>query len=104
MRENDSTIDVTGSMDGSNFFGALGLGEALSTSPDVTSCVATRALEYAVGRPTEDSGIVEKLDRDFASAGYTIRTLFLKVATMPESWRVSAVPLDQAPTQVSLAH
>lgn len=103
-RENGADIDVSGAMDGSDFFGASGLGKALAGSPDTTTCVASRALEYAVGHPAEDSDVVEKLDRDFAAGGYTIRSLFLKVATMPESWRVKTDPLEAGPTQVSLAH
>ncbi|MDE2595355.1 MAG: DUF1588 domain-containing protein [Sphingomonadales bacterium] len=100
--ENDAPIDAGGMMDGVKFEGGAGLGKALSESPDTPICVASRALEYAVGKPPEDEALVERLVGDFAGSGYAIRALFLKVATMPETWRVTAPVLDNA-THVSFA-
>lgn len=86
--ENDTPISSAGSIDGADFEGAEGLGKLLSENPATTQCVASRALEYAVGRPAEDSAVIEAMDKKFGASGYSIRTLFLTVATMPEAWRV----------------
>lgn len=91
--ENDALIDPTGAMDGQSFSGAAGLGKVLAESPDTTTCVASRALEYATGRPSEDANMVEALEKRFSEDGYRIRELFLRVATMPEAWTVPTAPL-----------
>ena len=101
-RENGTLIDARGSIDGNDFDGAAGLGKQLAESPATTQCVASRALEYAVGRPSQDGALIEAMTKRFADNGYTIRSLFLTVATMPEAWRT--VPRGpQAHTKVSLA-
>ncbi|MET0251448.1 MAG: DUF1592 domain-containing protein [Novosphingobium sp.] len=95
LTENGAPIDVSGSMDGTPFSGTPGLGKALAASPDTPQCVATRALSYATGRGGEDvSALVEPVTAKFAQGGYSIRTLFLDVATMPEAYRAAAKPLD----------
>ena len=102
--ENDTAIDSTGILDGMHFEGAAGLGKTLASSPDTTQCVSSRALQYATGLGSEDvSPWVEALDKQFAADGYGIRSLFLKVATMPETWQVKATPLDQGATKISFS-
>lgn len=100
--ENDAPIDSAGTIDGVDFQGAAGLGKVLAESPMTTQCVASRALEYAVGKPVEDSRVIEAMTKKFAADGYGIRSLFLQAATMPEAWRVRA-PAIPSTTQVSLA-
>ena len=102
--ENDALIDTAGMIDGTPFDGALGLGKTLAASPDTTQCVSARALQYATGLDSEVvSPWIEALDKQFAANGYGIRALFLKVATMPETWQVHAAPLDKRATHVSMA-
>ena len=87
--ENGAPIDPAGQMDAFHFTGASGLGKTLAESPDTTQCVASRALEYARAFPSdEDGSLVERLDKQFAADGYNIRKLFMRVATMPESYHV----------------
>ncbi|MEO6092072.1 MAG: DUF1592 domain-containing protein [Novosphingobium sp.] len=101
-KENGAEIDPSGELDSVKFTGAAGLGKTLAESPDTTLCVASRALEYARGVPSdEDGNLVEALEKQFATDGYSIRSLFLKVATMPESYQVKVHKLD-AGTRVSL--
>jgi hypothetical protein len=88
--ENGADIDVSGVMDGSSFFGGAGLGKVLASSPDTTLCLASRAFEYATGKPSEDAALIEAINERFAASDYRIRALFVKVATMPEVWRVNA--------------
>jgi hypothetical protein len=100
--ENDTPISSAGSIDGTDFTGGSGLGKLLAESPATTQCVASRALEYAVGSPPQSAKLVNRMTKTFADNGYAIRALFLQVATMPEAWRVRA-PQIQTQTQVSMA-
>ena len=101
--ENDAPIDAAGQLDGVLFEGATGLGKTLAASPDTTQCVSARALQYATGLGSEAvSPWVEELDKQFAASGYGIRALFLKVATMPETWAVHSAPLDKNPGHVAM--
>lgn len=88
--ENGVQIDVRSVMDGKAFSGGLGLGETLATSPDTTMCVASRALEYAAGRPTEDEALLETVQQRFAGSGYTIRALFAAIAGDTENYRIES--------------
>ncbi|MFD1613199.1 DUF1592 domain-containing protein [Sphingomonas tabacisoli] len=100
--ENETPIDVRGSLDNVSFGGAAGLGRAMATNPSTSQCVALRALEYAVGRTSgEDSTLAEAVEKKFAAADYRIRALFLEVATMPEAYRIKPVPLLKAPDEVA---
>lgn len=100
--ENDAPIDATGAMDGITFTGAAGLGKTLAESPATTQCVASRAYEYATGKPSEDEALVTGLDKQFAANGYAIRALFQRVASMPEAYRIVSRPVSSEPTHVSL--
>lgn len=100
--ENEAPIDISGKLNGTSFEGATGLGAALAASPATTQCVASRALEYAKGRKSEDAALLEGLNKQFAAQNYSIRALFLQVATMPETWRVRASKAI-TPTQVSIS-
>jgi hypothetical protein len=48
--ENAVAIDTRGSLDGTDFADAAGLGRALAASPALKSCVVNRLYAYAVGR------------------------------------------------------
>jgi hypothetical protein len=103
--ENGTEIDISGSMDGVDFTGVTGLGKTMAASQDTTLCVATRMLSYATGQGSEAvSSLVEPLEKQFASEGYGIRGLFLKVATMPEAYRVAERPLEGEPTNLTLLY
>jgi hypothetical protein len=102
--ENDAAIDIAGTMDGVEFRGATGLGKAMAASPDTSLCVSGRALEYAMSRPPEDNvSLVETLDKQFAADGYNIRALFLRVATLPQSYQVKSPPVDDGKTNLTMA-
>ena len=102
--ENDASIDISGAMDGVSFQGAAGLGKAMAASPETSYCVAGRALEYATARPPDDNvSLVETLDKQFAADGYNIRALFLRVATLPQSYQVKSEPVDGGKTNLTMA-
>lgn len=101
--ENGAPIDDSGAMDGKDFFGVAGLGQAMARNPAASSCVAGRALEYASGHAVDaDAARVEALAGRFAAQGYKIRALFRDVAASPDSHRIKSAPLDAGPTRVSL--
>jgi hypothetical protein len=101
-KENDAPIDPAGQLDNETFQGAQGLGQVLAKSPDTTMCVASRALEYVRGVPSEDSGdLVEALEKSFAGEGYHLRALFRQLASMPETYRIKSSTLAPV-AQVSL--
>jgi hypothetical protein len=81
--------------------GAPGLGQALAANPATTACVASRALEYATGRPIDSHSSVPDLIKSFAADNYRIKALFQQVATMPSAYRVRA-PDESKPTQTTM--
>ena len=102
--ENEAPIDASGDFEGTPYQGASGLGKAIAANKASTTCVAGRALEYATGRSNEtndNSTLITSLEQLFASDGYRIPALFLRVATMPEAYRVMAKPLESGPPKVA---
>ena len=101
-KENNSPIEPSGQLDDVKFSGAMGLGKVLAASKDTTMCVASRALEYARGLPSDDeSSLIEALEKSFAGQNYRVRALFLKVLTTPETYRVNA-PILNSETHISM--
>ena len=93
-QENGAPIDTAGLFEGTAFQGNVGLGKALAGSKSTTECVAGRAFQYATGRVPEDDGVLAGgIEQDFAKDGYRIQSLFLRVATMPQAYRIAATPL-----------
>ena len=102
-RENGAAIDLSGSFEGTDFLGAEGLGRAMATSASATSCVASRALEYARGRSSEgDAELIEEVGKAFAADQFRISGLFLHVATAPEMYRFRSRESPEPPMIASL--
>lgn len=92
-QENAADIDVKGSFEGSDYLGAAGLGKALAASPSSTECVASRMLEYATGRAVDsEATMLADVEKGFAADQYRFRSLMLRVAIMPEAYRVGGKP------------
>lgn len=105
--ENAAPIDTSGSFEGTDFNGIEGLGKAMAQSSSATQCVASRAYEYATGRSADEEGeITEAVAKGFAQDGYRIKSLMLRVATMPEAYAVHAPALVEPPklTMLSSPH
>ena len=93
-KENNAEIDTSGAFEGVQFAGASGLGKALAQSQSATECVAGRAFEYSTGRPAqEETDLISAIEKGFAGDGYSFPLLFLRVATMPEAYRVPSKTL-----------
>ncbi|MFM5906838.1 MAG: DUF1588 domain-containing protein [Novosphingobium sp.] len=100
--ENDAQIDVSGALGSAKFSGALGLGQAMNGSGATTQCVASRAMEYATGRPSANETLVQTTEKAFAAKGYGIRALFFNVMSRPETWQVPKGGPVSGATHVSL--
>ena len=88
-QENDAEIDTRGMLEGVSFVGMGGLGKTLASMPAATQCVVRRAYEYAVGRSVQDdAATLAALNEAFAADHYRIPALFLRIATLPEAYRV----------------
>jgi hypothetical protein len=102
-RENGADIDASGSFESIAFTGAAGLGKALASSPSTSECLASRALEYATGKPTDDEGAtVTARDKGFAAGGYRFPALMLRVATLASAYQYKADP-GRTPSVASIA-
>jgi len=101
--ENGAVIDVSGGMDAAKFMGATGLGRSMAANPQTTQCVSNRAIEFATGRPVEDEALVNAVDQQFGAERYSIRALFMKVATMPAAYQITTTPLGTDAGHLSMA-
>jgi Protein of unknown function (DUF1588)/Protein of unknown function (DUF1592)/Protein of unknown function (DUF1595)/Protein of unknown function (DUF1587) len=89
--ENGAAINVVDEFEGTQISGAAGLGKAMAANPATSECLAGRAFQYATGRLAEDAASnTPALSRDFSTRGYKIASLFFRVATMPEAYRVAS--------------
>lgn len=89
--ENGAEIDASGALDGTDFEGGMGLGQAVHGNPAATSCLVNRLAAYALGRaPSKDENSwVEGLQETFADNDYTISSLIQEIATSPELYSAS---------------
>ena len=82
LTENGATIDATGALDGIEFDGAIGLGEALSQNPELPRCLVRRVYSYATGGPPESDArlALNYFNEEFAAQGYQLRNLLRTIA------------------------
>lgn len=75
--ENGAPIDASGTLNGKNFNGPVGLGQVLHDDPAVPACLVKRMFTYAIGRPTseQDQPVLSYLNARFAASGYRIPQL-----------------------------
>jgi len=82
LTENGATIDVSGGLDGFEFEGAIGLGEALRENPELPRCLVQRVYSYATGGPpeVESRPVLDYFNERFAEEGYQLRDLLRTIA------------------------
>lgn len=82
LTENGATIDASGGLDGFEFVGAVGLGEALRENPELPRCLVQRVYSYGTGGPPEIAArpVLNYFDEDFAAQGYRLPELLRSVA------------------------
>jgi hypothetical protein len=82
--ENGAPIDTRGELNGIKFDEATGLGKAVYSNKQATSCLVRRTHEYAVGRVAskqEQKWRVQYLEKEFAAAGFRFPALLRLIAT-----------------------
>ncbi len=90
--ENGAPIDTSGDFEGVNYSTATGLGKALAASQSATECVVGRALEYATGRTNSgNDALIAALEKGFKADKYRFPALLLRIASMPETYRVQTI-------------
>jgi hypothetical protein len=91
-QENGVDLDLTGSLDGKNFAGAPGLGQALHDNPNVPMCLVDKLYRSAVGRELVDAEgpYLDYLGAAFGAANYRILDLMRTIAQSRTFYSVSS--------------
>lgn len=94
LTENGATIDATGGLDGFEFDGAIGLGEALRENPELPRCLVQRVYSYATGGPPEIEArpALNYFNERFAEQGYQVRDLLRTIALSKAFSRIQESP------------
>ena len=77
------TIDVSGNLDGVPFVGPAALGDLLSKSDEVMSCMVKNLYRYATGHHEGmgEERVIADLGNRFKTSGHKMRTLMLDIVT-----------------------
>ena len=104
VKENGAELDLSGSLDGSDFTGAQGLGQAMHDSPGVPTCLVEKLYRSAVGRAVADSEgpYLEYLFQTFAAQGYRVPDLMRAIALSKTFYSVTP-PAPPAKTNTAEA-
>jgi hypothetical protein len=96
LTENGATIDATGGLDGFEFDGAIGLGEALRENPELPRCLVQRVYSYATGGPPEIDArpALDYFNEEFAAQGYQLRQLLRTIALSKTFSRIHQAPSE----------
>ncbi len=97
LTENGATIDATGSLDGLEFDGAIGLGEALSQNPQLPRCLVRRVYSYATGGPPDNDArlALNYFNEEFAAQGYQLRNLLRTIALSKAFSRIQSPSAEE---------
>jgi hypothetical protein len=102
-QENGKSIDVSGSLDGTNFSGAAALGQARGNNPQTSQCLVQKVFHSGVGQATQgQEPYLEYLADRFRQGGYRIADLMRTIATSRGFYSVSPpkpIPTASRPQQ-----
>lgn len=91
--ENGAQIDASGDLDGKPFKDAVGLGEAISNSPALPTCLVKQVYAYATGGAIKSKDPMVKIfEQDFADSGYRVVDLLRDIAMSEAFSRIVAGP------------
>jgi hypothetical protein len=90
--ENGASIDVSGSLDGTEFHTPEGLAQALHDHPETPRCLVEKMYRFAIGRDTtmEERPYMDYLTTSFAASGYRVPDLMRTIALSHNFFAVSA--------------
>lgn len=97
LTENGALIDATGGLDGFEFDGAIGLGEALRENPELPRCLVQRVYSYATGAPPaiDARPALNYFNDRFADNGYQLRDLLRTIALSKSFSRIQKSPNEE---------
>ncbi len=89
--ENGVPIDASGELNGKQFVGAIGLGEAVHDDPAATNCVAQKAFAFETGYiPPRDDPRWREIQQRFAGSHYQVLELLRAIALSDLSYAAPA--------------
>lgn len=94
-KENGAEIDLSGSLDGTDFSGAPGLGQALHDNPTVPLCLVDKLYRSAVGRELVDAEgpYLDYLGTMFGAGGYRVPDLMRTIALSKTFYAIAPAAL-----------
>ncbi|MCW1427799.1 DUF1592 domain-containing protein [Novosphingobium sp. JCM 18896] len=103
-KENGAELDLSGSLDGKDFSGATGLGQAMHDNPSVTGCLTEKLYRSAIGRDIagNEEPFVEYLMGRFEAESFRVPALMRAIALSKTFYAVSPA-LDQGPQRTAAA-
>lgn len=98
LYENGELIDVSSELDGKQFAGARGMGQALRDNEKIPSCIVRNVYAYGIGHEPsiDDRAYLESQTRTFAQDGYRFTALLRQIASSPEFFKIVAAPNQPA--------
>lgn len=101
-KENGVELDLSGSLDGKDFSGAPGLGQAFHDNPAVPACLVDKLYRSAVGREVAEAEapFLEYLGSAFGTSGYRLPELMRAIALSKTFYSIST-PLKTAPAKTA---
>jgi hypothetical protein len=93
-KENGVALDLSGSLGGSKFTGAQGLGKALQENPATLTCLVDKLYRSAVGRATSEgeAPYLDYLGAKFANDGFRLPALMRAIALSRTFYSVTPPP------------
>jgi hypothetical protein len=91
-KENGAVIDPSGTLNGHEFDGGEGLGQALHDDPQTPHCLVDKMYRFAVGRKAtpDERAYVSYLDQIFQANGYRVPELMRAIAVSRSFYAVTA--------------
>ncbi len=98
-KENGAVLDLSGSLDGTDFEGAVGLGKAMHDNPGVPACFSEKLYRSAVGREVseEEGPFIDYLTAAFGQQGYRVPQLMRTIALSKAFYAASSPSLKTPP-------
>ncbi len=102
-RENGAVLDLSGSLDGTDFEGVAGLGKAMHDNPGVPACLSEKLYRSAVGRDVveAEAPFLEYLAAAFGAQGYRVPQLMRTIALSKTFYAASPPPLAKPGAQAA---
>jgi hypothetical protein len=101
--ENGQAIDVSATIQGKTFEGAVGLGKFLHDNPKYTSCIARKVYAYSRGENSEDvpASAFKNAYKSFTDSGFRMRALLKAMVEDKDYFNAPAPETASAPTKLA---